>query len=304
MTLRRYLSCFPRLPTLRFVSAGRGGRRIDAEWAWLPKVHVDVDNYGVPHIYAESWTDAARVLGYLHASERLWQMDMLRRQASGTSAEILGEQGLESDILMRQLGMRRTCEALWAGGDLPAAFRAELEAYAAGVNARIAELGEKDLPPMFAALGYQAGPLDAGRQPGVFQIHGLGPVGHERRSVVWHDGRKTGRCGGRRAVAAGTPLRSSPPSQSNRLGPNGAGARDVAAAARRRAAYAAAHRNARRARDGWGAGPASAATTGPSTAPRPPRASRSCATIRTSDSRCRRSGTRPRLGSAARTSPA
>src|SRR5690606_33538308 len=38
-------------------------------------VNVNVDNYGVPHIYADSWTDAARVLGYLHASERLWQMD-------------------------------------------------------------------------------------------------------------------------------------------------------------------------------------------------------------------------------------
>ena len=118
-------------------------------------VNVEVDKWGMPHIYAESWSDAARVLGYLHASDRLWQMDMLRRRASGTSAEVLGEQGLESDTLMRQLGTRRTCEVLWAEGDLPVAFRAELEAYAAGVNARIAELGAKNLPPMFAALEYQ-----------------------------------------------------------------------------------------------------------------------------------------------------
>ena len=118
-------------------------------------VNVNVDNYGVPHIYADSWTDAARVLGYLHASERLWQMDMLRRRASGTTAEILGEQGLASDILVRQLGTRRTCETMWKNGNLPDEFRAELEAYAAGVNARIAELGEKGLPPMFAAMKYK-----------------------------------------------------------------------------------------------------------------------------------------------------
>lgn len=118
-------------------------------------VNVNIDNYGVPHIYAESWTDAARVLGYLHASERLWQMDMLRRRASGMIAEILGEQGLASDILMRQLGTRRTCEAMWRSGNLPDEFRAELEAYAAGVNARIVELGENGLPPMFAAMNYK-----------------------------------------------------------------------------------------------------------------------------------------------------
>ncbi|MEX0675708.1 MAG: penicillin acylase family protein [Pirellulales bacterium] len=122
------------------------------------RVHVEVDNHGVPHVYAQSWTDAARVLGYLHATDRLWQMDMFRRQASGTTAEILGKQGLENDILMRQLGTRRTCEQMWASGDLPALFRTECEAYAAGVNAKIAELGEKNLPAMFAALGYRPEP--------------------------------------------------------------------------------------------------------------------------------------------------
>jgi penicillin amidase len=121
-------------------------------------VQVEFDDYGVPHVYAASWTDAARVVGYLHASDRLWQMDMLRRRAAGTTAEVLGEQGVSSDTLMRQLGIRRTSEALWSSGDLPADFRRELEAYAEGVNARIAELGEQNLPPMFAALGYKPAP--------------------------------------------------------------------------------------------------------------------------------------------------
>ncbi len=119
------------------------------------EVQVELDGHGVPHVFAKSWTDAARVLGYLHAGERLWQMDMFRRQGSGTSAEVLGKSGLESDILIRQLGLRRSCETLWKSGDLPAPFRAELEAYAGGVNARIAELGAKNLPPAFTMLGYQ-----------------------------------------------------------------------------------------------------------------------------------------------------
>lgn len=118
-------------------------------------VEVYTDAHGIPHIYAKSWTDAARALGYIHAGERLWQMDMFRRQASGTSAEVIGKGGLASDILVRRLGIRRTSQDLWDNGNLPAEFRAELEAYAAGVNARIAELGEKGLSPYFGMLGYQ-----------------------------------------------------------------------------------------------------------------------------------------------------
>ncbi|HVU88838.1 MAG TPA: penicillin acylase family protein [Pirellulales bacterium] len=122
------------------------------------EVTVYSDAHGIPHVFARNWNDAARALGYLHASDRLWQMDMFRRQASGVTAELLGKDALPHDILMRQLGIRRTCEALWNGGGLPEALRAELVAYAAGVNARIATLDEKTLPPYFAALGYRPAP--------------------------------------------------------------------------------------------------------------------------------------------------
>jgi penicillin amidase len=122
------------------------------------EVTVYSDAHGIPHVFAHSWPDAARVLGYLHASDRLWQMDMFRRQASGVTAELLGKDGLEHDILMRQLGIRRSCEVFWNGGELPEALRAELVAYAAGVNARIATLDEKTLPPYFAALDYRPAP--------------------------------------------------------------------------------------------------------------------------------------------------
>src|SRR5439155_13570207 len=121
-------------------------------------VKVYFDNHNIPHIYAKSWPDAARVLGYLHAGERLWQMDLFRRQGSGTVAEILGKDALESDIIVRQLGIRRGCEAAWNSAEVPAALRAELIAYAEGVNARIAELGEKRLPAAFQKLGYKPAP--------------------------------------------------------------------------------------------------------------------------------------------------
>jgi len=122
------------------------------------EVHVHFDRYRVPHIYAQDMTDAARVLGYLHATNRLWQMDMYRRVGSGTTAEIMGPDGLGSDVLIRQLGIRRGCEAVWASPDFPSAVRAELEAYAEGVNARIADFGKDDLPVMFKALGYSPPP--------------------------------------------------------------------------------------------------------------------------------------------------
>jgi len=118
-------------------------------------VKVFFDNHSIPHIYAKSWPDAARVLGYLHAGERLIQMDLFRRQGSGTVAEILGEEALPSDIIVRQLGIRRGCEAVWSSDSVPAQLRAELIAYAEGVNARIAELGDKGLPASFQKLGYK-----------------------------------------------------------------------------------------------------------------------------------------------------
>ncbi len=122
------------------------------------RVQVFFDGRGIPHIYAQSWTDANRVLGYLHAVDRLGEMDLFRRQASGTMAEIRGKEALHDDILVRQLGIRRSCEALWSSGELPAELKAELQAYADGVNQRIGELGENNLPLACKALKYKPAP--------------------------------------------------------------------------------------------------------------------------------------------------
>ena len=85
-------------------------------------------------------------------------MDLFRRQGLGTVAEILGPGALESDIRVRHLGIRHSCEAIWNSSEVPAQLRAELIAYAEGVNARIAELGEKGLPVPFQKLGCQPTP--------------------------------------------------------------------------------------------------------------------------------------------------
>ncbi len=102
-------------------------------------VHVGLDAHGIPHIEAASEEDAARALGYLHARDRLFQMEMMRRVASGRLAEAIGPAGLPNDRLMRTLGLQQLAEADFAA--LPPKPRALFEAYAAGVNAWIAAHG-------------------------------------------------------------------------------------------------------------------------------------------------------------------
>ncbi len=105
----------------------------------------DVD--GIPHFVAGSEHDALFMQGYIHARDRFFQMDLTRRQISGTLAEVLGTSQLASDVQLRTLGMRRAAEA-----SLPVLSPevvAGLEAYADGVNAW---LGQNALPAEYAAL--------------------------------------------------------------------------------------------------------------------------------------------------------
>ena len=102
-------------------------------------VDIDIDPDGVPRIHADSELDGAAALGLLHARERMFQMDLMRRAASGRLSEIAGPATLPLDRLMRTLGVARSAEADLA--TLPAPTRAMLDAYARGVNAWIAERG-------------------------------------------------------------------------------------------------------------------------------------------------------------------
>jgi len=117
------------------------------------EAHVEVvtDPFGVPHIYAQNIHDLYFVTGYIEARDRLFQMDVTRRQASGTLAELLGQGALESDVMLRTLGLRRAAELSKAA--LSPEALAELEAFAEGVNTYIAEVeAQGKLPPEYGAL--------------------------------------------------------------------------------------------------------------------------------------------------------
>jgi len=147
MTARRWLRLAARIAfalLLLVVLAGVGA------WFWLrtslppssgtlalagleKPVEVLFDDAGVPTIRAQNERDAAMALGYLHAANRLFQMELNRRVASGRLAEIFGERALPSDRYMRLFGFADLAESDYAR--LPADPRALFDAYARGVNA-------------------------------------------------------------------------------------------------------------------------------------------------------------------------
>ena len=111
-------------------------------------IEVLRDPNGIPHIFAASIEDAHFALGFVHAQDRLWQMEMNRRIGAGRLAEILGPGALETDRLLRTLGVRRVAEANLKHYD--AESRRLLDAYSAGVNAFLAS--DPVLPPEFWIL--------------------------------------------------------------------------------------------------------------------------------------------------------
>jgi penicillin G amidase len=118
------------------------------------RVDVLRDRYGVPHVFAGSEPDALFGQGFVHAQDRLFQLDGARRLASGRLAEVAGPAVLGSDRFLRRAGLaaaaRRDIE------ELEPEPLARLEAYSSGVNAGIATLPA--LPPEFAILEYEPEP--------------------------------------------------------------------------------------------------------------------------------------------------
>jgi penicillin amidase len=117
------------------------------------------DREGVPHIFASTLDDLHTALGFTHAQDRLWQMELLRRTAEGRLSEIFGERTLGTDIFLRTLDLYGHAERSVSA--LPADARAALEAYARGVNAFIVRdtaLFEMRLPPEFLFFGLSPEP--------------------------------------------------------------------------------------------------------------------------------------------------
>ena len=111
------------------------------------------DKYSIPRITARSTRDAYFVLGWVHAQDRMWQMDLQRHVASGRLAELVGERGLTNDRFMRVLGLQHLASDSFASLDKPT--RDVLTAYADGINTWIDANGHR-LPLEYRLLNAQA----------------------------------------------------------------------------------------------------------------------------------------------------
>jgi penicillin amidase len=115
-------------------------------------VEIIRDRDAIPHIFAAT-TDAGLFgLGYVHAQDRLWQMEIQRRTGHGRLAEVFGRAALSQDRFLRTVGFGRAAQAAW--DRLPSWARQRVDAYVAGVNAFLADHRGSRLPPEFSLLGF------------------------------------------------------------------------------------------------------------------------------------------------------
>lgn len=130
------------------------------------QTEVLFDNYGVPHIYAENEEDAYQALGYVHAQDRLFQLEMMRRAGTGTLSEFLGADLIDIDKFFRTLGIPKHAQEsteLWnSSGDSP--WKTATEAYILGVNQFIRQ---GNLPMEYTLLG------ESPREFTVNDMHGI-----------------------------------------------------------------------------------------------------------------------------------
>src|SRR5690606_31296560 len=131
-------------------------------------VAVDYDERGVPHIRAENEADMYRALGFVHAQDRLFQMELLRRLARGELAEVLGEKLLPTDRLFRTLELARHADAYAARLDADSPSTQALQHYLEGINQYQAS---RPRPLEFDLLGIEPRPP----RPLDFDLRGIEP---------------------------------------------------------------------------------------------------------------------------------
>ena len=153
---------------------------------------VDVyrDERGVPHIEARTAHDLYRAQGFVTAQDRLWQMDMMRRLASGRLSEVAGEEMVQTDKLFRTFQLRRA--ALKSVAEYSPESRAKMEQYCAGVNAYIEQTQRgKRLPFEFALLKYQPEPWTVEDMLAVGKLMSFNMGTNYRHEVYLYELRKT-----------------------------------------------------------------------------------------------------------------
>jgi penicillin amidase len=119
---------------------------------------VDIirDADAVPHIFAANKADGLFGLGYVHAQDRLWQMELQRRIGYGRLSEVLGAAALPQDRFLRTVGFGRAAKTAWAA--TPEWAKQQVTAYVAGVNAFISTHHGGTLPPEFTLLRFEPEP--------------------------------------------------------------------------------------------------------------------------------------------------
>ncbi|HYF63284.1 MAG TPA: penicillin acylase family protein, partial [Herpetosiphonaceae bacterium] len=129
--------------------------RLDLDGPEAP-VEILRDRWGVPHIYARGDGDLLWAQGFVHAGERLWQMEFQRRIATGRLAEMIGPAALDIDRFIHTLGLPAAARA--DADRLGDEARTLAERYVAGVNAAIERMGRSRTPIEFAVLRHRATP--------------------------------------------------------------------------------------------------------------------------------------------------
>ena len=115
-------------------------------------VEITFDARGVPQVWAKTDGDAFFAIGWLHGSERLFQMELVRRLARGELSEVFGDIAYDTDVFQRKIGFARDASA----AQLPPASRAVMQRYVDGINAAMAQA--KLLPPEFVVLRLEPRP--------------------------------------------------------------------------------------------------------------------------------------------------
>ena len=122
-------------------------------------VEIYRTRHAIPHVIGQSDPDTFLGLGYAHAQDRFWQMEMLRRTAKGRLSELVGPQTVGTDELMLRLGLYEAADSSLEAQSPYA--KSVLTSYAAGVNARLAEVaGSGALAPEFLLFPAEIEPWD------------------------------------------------------------------------------------------------------------------------------------------------
>src|SRR6266516_1067400 len=119
---------------------------------------VDIirDAEAIPHVFAANKLDALFGLGYVHAQDRLWQMEFQRRIGHGRLSEIFGRATVPQDRFLRTVGFGRAARSAWTA--TPEWAKTQINAYVAGVNAFISTHHGSALPPEFTLLRFEPEP--------------------------------------------------------------------------------------------------------------------------------------------------